>query len=190
VERPVFLISDEPYRKIVYDETAVPSVFTHYEYVLCVTSYSKDLSLPGERIGFLTVHPNVSDKQLLTGGLILNNRILGFVNAPALMQRAVAGLQGQCVDIGIYKRRRDIFVKGLKDSGYELIVPQGAFYLFPRSPIEDDVAFTQAMQEENILIVPGSGFGKPGYFRLAYCVDEKIIEKALPGFKRVRDRLK
>jgi len=190
VGHPVFLISDEPYRKIVYDGTVVPSVFAYYEYVICVTSYSKDLSLPGERIGFLAVHPDVAEKSLLLSGLILNNRILGYVNAPALMQHAVARLQGKCVDIEIYKRRRDIFFEGLAESGYELIKPQGAFYLFPRSPIEDDVAFTRAMQKENILVVPGSGFGKSGYFRLAYCVDEKIIQRALPGFKRVRESLK
>ncbi|MBW2141739.1 MAG: pyridoxal phosphate-dependent aminotransferase [Deltaproteobacteria bacterium] len=190
VGRPVFLISDEPYRKIIYDGVVVPSVFAHYKHVISVTSYSKDLSLPGERIGFLAIHPEVPEKNLLLGGLILNTRIIGYVNAPVLMQRAVARLQGKSVDIGIYKRRRDIFVKGLKECDYDLIEPQGAFYLFPRSPIEDDVAFTREMQKENILVVPGSGFGKPGYFRLAYCVDEKMIEKALPGFKRVRERLK
>jgi len=187
--RPVILISDEPYRKIVYDGVSVPSIFAHYRYVLGVTSYSKDLSLPGERIGFLAVHPEVPDKGLLLGGLILNNRIIGFVNAPALMQRAVARLQGRCVDVSVYQRRRDLFVAGLKEAGYELTVPQGAFYLFPRSPIADDVAFIRELQKENILAVPGSGFGGPGYFRLAYCVPENVIERSLPGFKRARERI-
>jgi aspartate aminotransferase len=187
--RPVVLISDEPYRKIVYDGLTVPSVFTHYQYVLCLTSYSKDLSLPGERIGFLAVHPDVPDKKTLIAGLVLNNRILGYVNAPALMQRAVARLQGVSVDINVYRRRRDLFVKGLKEAGYELTVPQGAFYLFPRTPIPDDVAFIRELQKENILGVPGSGFGGPGHFRLTYCVPETVIEKSLPGFKRAREKV-
>jgi len=187
--RPVILISDEPYRKIVYDGVGVPSIFVHYRYVLGVTSYSKDLSLPGERIGFLAVHPETPDKNLLLGGLVLNNRIIGFVNAPALMQRAVARLQGQCVDVSVYQKRRDLFVAGLKEAGYELTVPQGAFYLFPRSPIADDIAFIRELQKENILAVPGSGFGGPGYFRLAYCVPESVIERSLPGFKRARERV-
>lgn len=187
--RPVVLISDEPYRKIVYDGIEVPSVFSHYQYVLCLTSYSKDLSLPGERIGFLAVHPDVPNKQTLIGGLILNNRILGYVNAPGLMQRVVAKLQGKSVDIDIYKKRRDLFVKGLQEAGYKLNVPQGAFYLFPSSPIEDDAAFIKELQKENILAVPGSGFGGPGHFRLTYCVQEQTIEKSLPGFKRALERV-
>jgi aspartate aminotransferase len=189
VGRPVYLISDEPYRKLVYDGVAVPSVFAHREHVICVTSYSKDLSLPGERIGFLAVHPEVADKETLLSGLIMSNRILGYVNAPILMQRAVARLQGVSVDARIYQRRRDLFVSGLRDAGYELTMPQGAFYLFPKAPIADDVRFTREMQSENILVVPGRGFGKPGYFRLIFCIQERVIEKALPGFKRVREKL-
>lgn len=187
--RPVYLISDEPYRKLVYDGVVVPSVFAHRKHVICVTSYSKDLSLPGERIGFLAVHPEVPDKQTLMAGLILSNRILGYVNAPVLMQRAVARLQGVSVDARIYQRRRDLFVAGLRDAGYQLTVPQGAFYLFPRAPIEDDVAFMREMQAENILVVPGRGFGRAGFFRLIFCTQERVIERALPGFKRVRERL-
>ncbi|MDY6850860.1 MAG: pyridoxal phosphate-dependent aminotransferase, partial [Thermodesulfobacteriota bacterium] len=183
--RPVILISDEPYRKIVYDGVTVPSVFAHYQYVVCATSYSKDLSLAGERIGFLAVHPEVPEKGALLGGLVLNNRILGYVNAPALMQRVVGRLQGRSVDISIYKKRRDMFVQGLREAGYELNVPQGAFYLFPRSPIEDDVAFVRELQKENILAVPGAGFGSPGFFRLSYSVPDVVIEKSIPGFKRV-----
>lgn len=186
---PVFLISDEPYRKLIYDGLTVPSVFENYDHVIVVTSFSKDLSLPGERIGFAAVHPDIPKKSLLMDGLILNNRILGFVNAPALMQRTVARLLNLKVDIDVYQGRRDMFIAGLTDAGYDLIRPQGAFYLFPKSPIEDDVQFTREMQKENILVVPSTGFGRPGYFRIAYCVDEKVIQKALPGFKRVRERL-
>lgn len=187
--RPVVLISDEPYRKIAYDNVDVPSVFKHYKNVVCLTSYSKDLSLPGERIGFLAVHPEIPRKQVFMGGLILNNRILGYVNAPGLMQRAVARLQGVSVDIDIYKGRRDLFVKGLQDAGYDLNVPQGAFYLFPRSPIDDDVAFIRELQKENILAVPGTGFSGPGYFRLTYCVPEQVIERSIPGFRKARERV-
>ena len=187
--RPIILLSDEPYRKIAYDGIEVPSVFDHYQYVIAITSYSKDLSLPGERIGFMAIHPDFPDKNALLGGLILNNRILGFVNAPALMQRAVARLQGSCVDVNLYKKRRDIFVAGLKDAGYELTVPRGAFYLFPRSPIEDEVAFLDELKKEHILAVPGRGFHGPGFFRLTYCVPDSVIERSLPGFKRARERV-
>ena len=187
--RPIVLVSDEPYRKLVYDGVTVPSVFDFYPYTICLTSYSKDLSLPGERIGFLAVHPDIPNKGLLMAGLVMCNRILGFVNAPSLMQRVVARLQGASVDVNIYKRRRDIFVKGLMEAGYELNVPAGAFYLFPKSPLEDDVAFVKELKKENILGVPGSGFGGPGYFRLTYCVPESVIGRSLPGFKRARERL-
>jgi aspartate aminotransferase len=187
--RPVYMISDEPYRKIVYNGIIVPSVFGKYPYVMSLTSYSKDLSLPGERIGFLAVHPDVPGKNMLMGGLVLNNRILGYVNAPSLMQRAVARLQGEQVDTGIYQKRRDTFVAGLKDAGYSLTVPEGAFYLFPRAPIDDDVAFVKELQKENILAVPGTGFHGPGHFRLTYCVPETVIERSLPGFKRALERV-
>ncbi len=131
--------------------------------------------------------PEISDKGELLGGLVLCNRILGFVNAPALMQRTVRHLLKESVDISLYQKRRDIFCEGLALAGYDFEKPQGAFYLFPRSPIEDDAAFVRALQEENILTVPGSGFGGPGHFRIAYCVEDKVIERALPGFKRVMD---
>jgi aspartate aminotransferase len=116
--------------------------------------------------------------------LTLANRILGFVNAPGLMQRLIVELQGICVDVGIYKRKRDLFVQGLQAAGYDLVVPPGAFYLFPKSPLADDVKFVRLLQEEQILVVPGSGFGGPGHFRIAYCVDERTIQRALPGFAR------
>jgi aspartate aminotransferase len=182
--RPVVLISDEPYRKIVYDGVDVPSVVRDYPHVIVVSSYSKDLSLPGERIGYLAVHPEAPNKKTLLAGLVLANRIMGFVNAPSMMQLAVARLQGVSVDISIYKKRRDLFVEGLKKAGYDLTTPKGAFYLFPKTPIEDDVAFVRRLQAENILAVPGSGFGGPGYIRLTYCVPEDVIERSLAGFAR------
>ena len=186
----IYLVSDEPYRKIVYDSCCVPCVFQHYANSMIVSSYSKELSIPGERIGFVAVSPSAEDPGAVMNALTLANRILGFVNAPAMMQRLVIELQGVCVDVDIYKHKRDRLVKGLMDAGYELTIPTGAFYLFPKSPLADDVQFVRLLQEENILVVPGSGFGGPGHFRIAYCVDDRIIEGALPGFERAIKRAK
>jgi aspartate aminotransferase len=183
--QPIYIISDEPYRKIVYNGIIVPSVFEIYSESFVVTSFSKDLSLPGERIGYVAVNPEMSDKDTIVGGLVLCNRVLGYVNAPAFMQRAVARLMEESVDISLYQRKRDLLCDGLANCGYEVEKPGGAFYLFPKTPIEDDVAFVQALQEENILTVPGSGFYGPGHMRIAYCVDDRTIEKAMPGFERV-----
>jgi aspartate aminotransferase len=188
--QPVYLISDEPYRKIVYDGITSPSVFDAYRESFVVTSFSKDLSLPGERIGYAAVNPEMTDKGMIAGGMVLCNRVLGYVNAPAFMQRAVAHLLNESVDISLYQRKRDMLCNGLADCGYEFEKPGGAFYLFPKTPIEDDVAFVQALQEENILTVPGSGFQGPGHMRIAYCVDDRTIEKAMPGFERVMKKYK
>jgi aspartate aminotransferase len=182
--RTIYLVSDEPYRKIVYDNCCVPCIFQFYPNSMIATSYSKDLSLPGERIGFVAVNPDAEDAGKVIDALTLANRILGFVNAPGLMQRLIVELQGICVDVHIYQDKRDRLVSGLRSAGYELTVPPGAFYLFPKSPLADDVKFVRLLQEENILVVPGSGFGGPGHFRIAYCVDDRTIEKALPGFER------
>jgi aspartate aminotransferase len=183
--KPIYLISDEPYRRIVYDGITVPSIFDVYNESFVVTSFSKDLSLPGERIGYAAAHPDISDKGMILAGMVLCNRVLGYVNAPALMQRAVSHLLEESVDISVYQKRRDMLCDGLASFGFDFVKPQGAFYLFPRTPIEDDVAFVGALQEENILTVPGTGFGGPGHFRIAYCVSDETIEKALPGFERV-----
>lgn len=182
--RVIYVVSDEPYRKIVYDGHEVPCILHHYAHSIIATSYSKDLSLPGERIGYVAVHPDCDQNRELMGALALANRILGFVNAPGLMQRLVVELQGICVDVATYRRKRDRLVSGLTAAGYDLVVPAGAFYLFPRSPLADDVRFVRLLQEENILTVPGSGFGGPGHFRIAYCVDDATIENSLPGFAR------
>jgi aspartate aminotransferase len=186
--KTLYLISDEPYRKIVYDGVQVPSIFSCYSESIITTSYSKDLSLPGERIGFVAVNPSATYKTDLINGMGLANRILGFVNAPALMQRLVAALQGKSVDVSHYARKRKLLCDGLKGIGYEFTEPEGAFYLFVRSPIEDDVRFVKALQEELILAVPGVGFGGPGYFRLAFCVDDNTITDAMPGFKKAFSR--
>ncbi|PIE71716.1 MAG: aspartate aminotransferase [Deltaproteobacteria bacterium] len=188
--RTLYLISDEPYRKIVYDGAVVPSIFKAYQNAIIATSYSKDISIPGERIGYLAVHPETPHKARLLAGMGLANRILGFVNAPGLMQRVIAHIQGETVDISEYARKRKLLCDGLAAAGYEFTPPMGAFYLFPRAPIADDVKFVQALQEELVLAVPGSGFGGPGHFRLSYCVDDATIENALPGFERALKKFK
>ena len=190
LNRTIYLIADEPYRKIVYDGQKVPSIFQTYTESIIATSYSKDISIPGERIGYLAVNPEASYKKELIGGMALANRILGFVNAPALMQRVVASVQGVSVDISAYARKRELLCKGLADSGYDFFTPAGAFYLFPGTPIPDDVKFVQALQEELILAVPGSGFGGPGHFRIAFCVADETIINAMPGFKRVMEKFR
>jgi len=183
--RVIYLLSDEPYRRIAYDGHRVPPIMAAYENTILATSYSKELSLPGERIGYLAANPSIPRVKDLMEGLILANRILGFVNAPALMQRAVARLQGLGVDVAPYQRNRDVLWQALAESGFEVFKPEGAFYLFPRSPIEDDVAFVRELQEHLVLAVPGSGFGLPGYFRLAFCVAPEVVDGALPAFRAV-----
>jgi aspartate aminotransferase len=184
----IYLISDEPYGKIVYDDISLPSIFKIYEHSILVTSYSKELSVPGERIGFVAVSPHATPQEDLLEGMVFCNRTLGFVNAPALMQRVVRHLQGISVDVSFYQKRRDLLCDNLASLGYQFVKPQGAFYLFPRTPIDDDVAFVKELQAEHILTVPGSGFGMPGFFRIAYCVDEKVIRRSLKGFKKVAEK--
>lgn len=179
----IYIISDEPYRKLTFDGNQVPSVMQAYRNSIVVSSFSKDLSLPGERIGYIAVHPDIDLKNDLLGALTLANRILGFVNAPALMQRVVGRLQGVQVDTAVYTRRRDKFCQILADCGYEFEPPKGAFYIFPKAPGGDDVKFAALLQEQKILAVPGCGFGRPGYFRLAFCVNDSVIERSAPGFK-------
>jgi len=182
--RPIFILSDEPYREIVYDGKEVPSILSAYKNTFVINSYSKSLSLPGERIGYIAVNPEIESYSLVMAGLNLCNRILGFVNAPALMQRVVADLCDVTVDVDLYKSRRDLLAQGLKKSGYDFNEPEGAFYIFCKSPVMDDVAFIRHLQKYNILAVPGSGFGAPGYFRIAYCVSESVIKKAIPEFEK------
>jgi len=180
--RDIYLVSDEPYREIVYDGITVPSVLKLYRNSIVAFSYSKSLSLAGERIGYIAVNPHIADMENLIGGFILYNRILGFVNAPALMQRVIAKLQGVTVNVEEYRRKRDILSDGLSSLGYTFTKPEGAFYLFPKTPVEDDVEFVRALHKRKILTVPGIGFGCPGYFRIAYCVDDATIINAMDGF--------
>ncbi len=185
----IYLVSDEPYRKIVFDDLQVPSIMQATTNSIVVSSYSKDLSLPGERIGYIAVHPEMKFKSALLDAMTLANRILGFVNAPALMQRVVEQLQDVAVDTSIYAKRRETFCAVLDKAGFEYVKPKGAFYLFPKSPI-DDVEFCTILQEEKILAVPGRGFGAPGYIRLAFCVDDAVIENSAEAFQRAMVKAK
>ncbi len=185
--KEIYLVSDEPYSKIVYDGTKVPSILQAYHNSILISSYSKDLSIPGERLGFIAVNPALTPLQECVNGLVFSNRTLGFVNAPAVMQRVIQHLQGSSVTIDVYQKKRDLLCTMLKDLGYEFTTPGGAFYLFPRSPLDDDIAFVQELQEERILVVPGSGFGGPGYFRISYCVDDRVIEGSAEGFRKLAD---
>ena len=189
-DRIIFLISDEPYKEVVFDGKEVPSILAAYEHSITIASYSKALSLAGERIGYIAVNPQTPDFNMLIDGFVFCTRVLGFVNAPALMQRVVAELLDTRVDAGVYEKKRDLLVKGLGDAGYEFLKPEGAFYFFCKAPGGDDKAYVEHMKKYNILGVPGTGFGGPGYFRLAFCVPEKTIIDSLPKFKQAFDDFK
>jgi aspartate aminotransferase len=181
----IYLLSDEPYKKLIYGGLKYPEVYLHHPNSMSVTSHAKDLALPAERIGYIAVNPECADLTDLISGMSFTTRTMGFVNAPALMQRALVHLQGVTVDMQRYERQRNFFCDTLSAMGYQLVRPQGAFYIFPKSPIEDDVAFVKALQVKHILTVPGRGFGTPGHFRIAYCVEDRTIERAMDGFRAV-----
>ena len=175
----IVAISDEPYARISFGEK-VPSIFDSIDNAVIVTSHSKDLALPGDRIGYLAANPAMADVDLFMQGTIFCNRVLGFVNAPALMQRLVTNLQRVSVDVAEYQVKRDLLCNKLTELGFEMVKPGGGFYLFPKSPIADEMEFIRMAQKYRILLVPGSGFGAPGFFRIAYCVDTEMIERSLP----------
>jgi len=179
----IYVISDEPYARIAFDGKHVPNIFPLVESSIIVTSHSKDLALPGERIGYLAANPIMSTVDQFMEGAVFSNRVLGFVNAPALMQRLVAKLQDESVDIEEYQAKRDLLVSELTGMGFSMVRPDGAFYLFPQSPLADDVEFVKLAQKHRILLVPGAGFGAPGFFRIAYCVDKGMIERSLPAWR-------
>lgn len=180
----IFLISDEPYKRIIFDGMDFPQVVPSFDNSIIVTSHAKDLALPGERIGFIAINPNYQEKEELAGGFSFCNRTLGFVNAPALMQHVVRNLQGVSIDPEYYQRKRDFMHTSLMEMGYDTVRPEGAFYLYPKSPTEDDVAFTRELLQSNVLVVPGRGFGTPGYFRISYCVEDWVLEGAIDGLAK------
>lgn len=181
----IYLISDEPYRELVYDYNKVPYLTKYYDNTIVGYSYSKSLSLPGERIGYLVIPTEVSDFENLISAANVANRILGFVNAPSLFQRVIAKCLDEKVNTDYYNKNRELLYNELISYGYECIKPQGAFYLFVKSPIPNDIEFCNMAKKFNILIVPGTTFACPGYIRIAYCVAYETIENALPGFKKL-----
>ena len=182
--RPLYLLSDEPYRAFAYDGAVVPPVMPFTPYAVVLGSFSKTLSLAGERVGYVAIHPDMPDGETLVNAVTLTNRTLGFVNAPVIGQRLAAQLLDQTVDLEIYDRRRRLMAKVLTEAGVEFVMPKGAFYFFPKAPGGDDLKFVDALQKELILVVPGRGFGMAGHVRLSCSVDEKIIARAAEGFKR------
>jgi aspartate aminotransferase len=185
---PIYVLSDEPYRKIVYPGAIFSPPAASLRNTLVAYSHSKDLNLPGERIGYLAVSPRAADAAELADACVFCNRVLGFVNAPSLMQRAVAGFQGIEADMSVYRKNRDRLVTALPEFGFSVVPPGGAFYLFPRSPGEDEMKFVAAAREENVLVVPGRGFGRKGHFRIAYCLAPETVERSLPAWKRLGSR--
>ncbi|MBI5342208.1 MAG: pyridoxal phosphate-dependent aminotransferase [Deltaproteobacteria bacterium] len=185
---PIYVLSDEPYRKIVYPGSTFSPPVAAIRNTLVAYSHSKDLNLPGERIGYLAISPRAADAAELADACVFCNRVLGFVNAPSLMQRAVAGFQGIEADLSVYLRNRELLVAALRDAGFSLVPPGGAFYLFPRTPSEDEMKFVAAAHEENVLVVPGSGFGRKGHFRIAYCTSPETVERSLPAWRRLGEK--
>ena len=182
--RAIYLLMDEPYRKLSYDGVQVPDVFAHVRRAIAVTSHSKDMNLPGERIGYIAIGPGNDGAAAIFDAMTLANRILGFVNAPALFQRLVGPLQDISCDMAVYSENRRILVDGLTAAGYQVTPPGGGFYLFPKSPIADDVRFAAILKERNTLVVPGTGFGRPGHFRIAFCVSPETCRRAVPLFEQ------
>ena len=187
--RTIYLIADEPYRYLNYDNCEVPSVFSVYPASVVIGSFSKTLSLAGERIGYVAVNPALEGAEELLNGVIMTNRILGYVNAPALAQQILIRSVDATVDLDIYRRRRNLMAEVLTDAGIEFLMPKGAFYFFPKSPVADERIFVEKLLAERILAVPGRGFGLEGHFRLTFCVDESIIANSADSFKNAMKNL-
>ena len=184
LKQRVYIISDDVYSNLYYGQGKCPRMIQYYPHTIVATSYSKDLSLPGERIGYIAVHPECEDASEVAKGLAYANQVLGFINPPATMQNAVRNLQNATVDIDIYRQKRDFLYDNLTEMGYSIVKPQGAFYMFPSSPNPDDEVFVQELKQLLVLTVPGHVFKAPGYFRLCYCVGDRVIEGSLKGFKQ------
>lgn len=185
IGEPIYLVADEPYRELAYDGVEVPYVTKYYANTIVGYSYSKSLSLPGERIGYLVIPSEITDSKEIISAAGVANRILGFVNAPSLIQRVVGRCLEVQVDVEVYNRNRELLYNSLTEYGYECVKPQGAFYLFVKTFDMDDKEFVAMAKKKNILVVPGSSFGCPGYVRIAYCVDYDMIKRSLKGFEEL-----
>ena len=189
--RPIYIVADEPYRFLNFDGAEIPSVFKYFRHCVVIGSFSKSLSLAGERIGYIAVRPDMENADELVNGLIFCNRILGFVNAPAIAQKILLECASEQVDLEVYRRRRNLLAKALTDAGIKFTLPRGAFYFFPQSPVPDEHVFIQALIDEHVLAVAGSSFGTPGYIRMAFCsVSEEMIQKSAPALKRAADAVR
>ena len=184
---PIVLISDEPYRELVYDDIEVPYITKYYKNAVVGYSYSKSLSLPGERIGYVVIPDELDGSREFFAAASIANRVCGSVNAPSLMQKVIARCLDEKVDLDFYRRNRDDLYNGLTDCGFKCTKPQGAFYLWVKSPVENEKEFCEAAKKYNILVVPGSSFACPGYVRLAYCVSHETIMNSLSGFKKLAE---
>lgn len=184
---PIVLISDEPYRELVYDDIEVPYITKYYKNSVVGYSYSKSLSLPGERIGYVVIPDEMDDKDEFFAAATIANRVIGSVNAPSLMQKVIARCVDEKVDLEFYRKNRDALYNGLTECGFKCTKPQGAFYLWVKSPVEDEKQFCEAAKKYNILLVPGSSFACPGYVRLAYCVSYETIINSMDGFKKLAE---
>ncbi len=187
---PIFLISDEPYRELAYDNVQVPYLTKYYKNTLVCYSYSKSFSLPGERIGYIVVPNEIIKFDVVFAAIAGAARVLTHVNAPSLFQKVVARCEGRPADISIYEKNRELLYKGLIEAGYSCVKPKGAFYLFPQALEEDDEAFCERAKKYDLLLVPGRNFGCPGYFRVSYCVQTSKVERAIPLFKKLADEYK
>ena len=181
----IYLVSDEPYRELIYGDVEVPCILKYYNNSFIGYSYSKSLSLPGERIGYIVVNPIMKEVDEIIQGLNIANRILGFVNAPSFFQKVIKESLDLEIDVEIYRQNRDLLYNHLTSIGFECLKPKGAFYLFPKSPIDDDIKFCEDAKKFNILAVPGTTFGCPGYFRLSYCISYDKIKKSLKSFNKL-----
>lgn len=182
---PIVLIADEPYRELVYDDIEVPYITKYYKNSVVGYSYSKSLSLPGERIGYVVIPDEMDGKEEFFAAASIANRVIGSVNAPSLMQKVIARCVDEKVDLEFYRKNRDALYNGLTECGFKCTKPQGAFYLWVKSPVEDEKQFCEAAKKYNILLVPGSSFACPGYVRLAYCVSYETIINSMDGFKKL-----
>jgi len=186
-ERPLFILSDEPYRAFAYDGVKVPPMLPISKWTCVLGSFSKTLSLPGERIGYFVANPSMPEVDTLITAVTLTNRTLGFVNAPVFGQRLAAEICNETVDLSIYERRRAAMTDVLKGAGIEFVEPKGAFYIFAKSPVEDELKFVEALLAQNVLVVPGRAFGRSGYVRLCYALEEKIIRSSASGFRKAME---
>ena len=185
---PIYVVSDEPYRKIVFRGVSSAPAAAKIRNTLVAYSHSKDLNLPGERIGYLAVSPRAADAAEVAGACVFCNRVLGFVNAPALFQLAASKFEDEPADVSVYQENRDVLLDALGRSGIDVVPPGGAFYLFPKSPVPDEMAFVDAARDEGILFVPGSGFGRSGHVRVAYCLSPDTVKRSVPAWERLGRR--